>query len=64
MGRRDWRTIPLGEVADLVNAHLPQPIEKRQEVFEILDVALRIRKVRKLLAETRKERYPGRSFIS
>jgi len=64
MGRRDWSTIPLGEVADLVNAHLPQPIEKRQEVFEILDVALRIRKVRKLLAESRRERFPGRSFLS
>jgi len=63
IGRRDWRSIPLGEVADLVNAHLPTPIEKRQEVFEILDVARRLRQVRKLLAQTRQERFPGRSFF-
>ncbi len=52
-----------GQIADLVNAHLPHPVRVRQEAFEILDVARRIRFVRKLFKKTRRAQGAHRVFF-
>ncbi len=52
-----------GQIADLVNAHLPHPVRVRQEAFEILDVARRIRFVRNLFKKTRRAQGAHRVFF-
>ena len=52
-----------GQIADLVNAHLPHPVRVRQEAFEILDVARRIRFVRNLFRKTRRAQGAHRVFF-
>ena len=54
--RRSGSPLSPGHLADLINAHLPQPVGVKQEVFEILDVARRLRNVRRLLREVRRNR--------
>jgi len=46
-----------------VNAHLPHPVRVRQEAFEILDVARRIRFVRNLFRKTRRAQGAHRVFF-
>ena len=59
--RRYGRELSPGQIADLINVHLPDPITVRQEIFEILDVAARIRRVRRRLKEYKRRR---RQFFS
>lgn len=60
--RREAASLTPGQIADLVNAHLPHPVRVRQEAFEILDVARRIRFVRNLFGETRRAQGARRVF--
>lgn len=56
LARRSGTGLSPGGLADLINVHLPHPVRVKQEIFEILDVALRIRQVRRLLRDIRRTR--------
>jgi len=60
--RRHAAGLKPGQIADLINAHLPHPVKVRQEAFEILDVARRIRFVRNLFQKTRRAQGTFRVF--
>lgn len=61
--RKQAAALTPGQIADLINAHLPHPVRVRQEAFEILDVARRIRFVRGLFKKTRRAQGAHRVFL-